>query len=87
MDKSKLLAFLRLKAKTMEEEFAEVIDSLADQIEDMPEDVASREKVYTRIHKDSPIAYPSWKCSHCGFEDRYRKGSFCKMCGWRFSDG
>ena len=66
------------------DDFAKVLDDLADQIEEEPEDLAQREKSYSPIHKASPIAYPTWKCSKCGAEDRFKKGDYCKMCGRKF---
>lgn len=75
------------KANQGETEVAELLDGIADRIEDLPELTAKREKTFTQIHKDSPVLYPTWKCGNCGFEDRTAKRStFCKMCGWRFSD-
>lgn len=89
MNKALVLNLVRTKAKQLEKdapEFAKVLDELADKIEDFPDERGvSREKVFTQIHKDSPITYPAWKCSYCGFEDRYR-GDCCKMCGRRFDD-
>ena len=75
------------KANQGETEVAELLDGLADKIEDLPELTAKREKTYTQIHKDSPVLYPTWKCTNCGFEDRTAKrDKFCRMCGWRFED-
>lgn len=90
-NKDRILALIRMKAVEMEQqeqhEFSAVLDGIADKIEDMPELTAKREKGYSQIHKNSPIQYPTWVCSHCGFEDRTAKRSnFCKMCGWRFTD-
>lgn len=90
MNKRAVLHLIRTKAESLrldgKTEFAEVLDNMAETIEEMPDpEKATREKVYTQIHKDSPITYPTWKCGHCGFEDRYR-GDFCRMCGRKFDD-
>ena len=89
MEKGLVLSLVRAKEKQLAKEapeFAKALHELAETIEGVPDDKGvSREKVFTQIHKDSPITYPAYKCGYCGFEDRYR-GECCRMCGRRFDD-
>lgn len=86
MNKRTVLRVIRTLAEEKDGEAASALEEAADLIDKMPEETAVYEKGYTQIHKGSPIAYPVWRCSNCGFEDRYRPGTYCKMCGRLFAN-
>ena len=64
-----------------EELEAAAVDEVATLVKAMPDETTVVSKIYTPIHKGSPIAYPLWKCGFCGFEERYKPGAYCKFCG------
>lgn len=83
MYKEIMLDLLRMKALEHDGEVAAVLGELEEEVKKWP-DATRKIKKYTPIHKGSPIVYPSWRCTNCGYEERTVKGMYCRMCGRRF---
>lgn len=82
--KARVIAYVRSRA-LRDPANQELIDGIADYLEQMPEELVERTRAIEPYFKGGAIGREVVRCGYCGQEEVGR-GQYCKMCGRRLVD-